>query len=66
MVSLFIEKFSDSGSHASARKGQGWLFKHNPLPTHPVALGRAITRFFADAWMLFPKEEEYMEVRHRV
>jgi len=24
-------------------------------PTHPVS------RFFADAWMLFPKEEEYME-----
>ena len=26
-------------------------------PTHPVS------RFFADVWMLFPTEEEYIEVR---
>lgn len=26
-------------------------------PTHPVS------RFFADVWMLFPTEEEYVEVR---
>lgn len=30
-------------------------------PVHPTFF---ISRFFADMWMLFPTEQEYMDVSH--